>query len=195
MQQNCQITCRVRQYTMDSVLKSAKPRCGLTGNRNDFAHASPKLHELLGDKFANCISNNSNFNIFYTIEIQNQIWIVSTSKLYLYQEIYHALRQFPFFGVAEASVTSHTGHSQWQPLSVESRRLIARNQNQSWMCKIRLIKLSCAAQQVGIVHFYGVTEIKGLSCRPMNAGVEKFAHFNTCGLLGLSCGQSRVARH
>ena len=33
------------------------------------------------------------------------------------------------------------------------------------MCEICLTKLSCAAQQVGIVHFYAVTEIKGLSCR------------------------------
>ena len=33
------------------------------------------------------------------------------------------------------------------------------------MCEIRLTKLSRAAQQVGIVHFYAVTEIKGLSCR------------------------------
>ena len=33
------------------------------------------------------------------------------------------------------------------------------------MCEIRLTKLSCAAQQVGIVHFYAMTEIKGLSCR------------------------------
>ena len=33
------------------------------------------------------------------------------------------------------------------------------------MYEIRLTKLSCAAQQVGIVHFYAVTEIKGLSCR------------------------------
>ena len=33
------------------------------------------------------------------------------------------------------------------------------------MCEIRLTKLSCAAQQVGIAHFYAVTEIKGLSCR------------------------------
>ena len=31
--------------------------------------------------------------------------------------------------------------------------------------RLRLTKLSCAAQQVGIVHFYAVTEIKGLSCR------------------------------
>ena len=37
--------------------------------------------------------------------------------------------------------------------------------NRSRMCEIRLAKLSCAAQQVGIVHFYAVTEIKGLSCR------------------------------
>ena len=32
------------------------------------------------------------------------------------------------------------------------------------MCEIRLTKLSCAAQQEGIVHFYAVTDIKGLSC-------------------------------
>ena len=37
-------------------------------------------------------------------------------------------------------------------------------QNRSRMCEIRLTKLSCAAQQLGIVHFYAVTEIKGLSC-------------------------------
>ena len=29
----------------------------------------------------------------------------------------------------------------------------------------------------------------------MNARVDKFVHFNICGLPGLSCGQSRVARH
>ena len=39
------------------------------------------------------------------------------------------------------------------------------HQNRSRMCEIRLTKLSCAAQQVGIVHIYAVTEIKGLSCR------------------------------
>ena len=66
----------VRQHTMDSVLKSAKPRRGLTGSRNVVAQAglvSPKSHELLGDKFANCISNNSDFDIFDTTEIQNRI--------------------------------------------------------------------------------------------------------------------------
>ena len=60
MQQNCQITRCARQHTMDSVLKSAKLRRDLTGNRTGFTHArsalrgrvSPKLDELLGDKFA-----------------------------------------------------------------------------------------------------------------------------------------------
>ena len=66
MQQNCQIKRCARQHTMDSVLKSAKLRSDLTGNRNGFTHArpalrgrvSPKLNERLGDKFANGISNN-----------------------------------------------------------------------------------------------------------------------------------------
>ena len=61
---------------MDSVLKSAKPRRGLTGSRNVVAQAwpdSPKSHKLLGDKFANCFSNNSDFDIFDTVEIQNRI--------------------------------------------------------------------------------------------------------------------------
>ena len=65
MQQNCQITRCARQHTMDSVLKSAKLRRDLTGNRTGFTHArsalrgrvSPKLDELLGDKFANRILN------------------------------------------------------------------------------------------------------------------------------------------
>ena len=65
MQQNCQITRCARQHTMDSVLKSAKLRRDLTGNRNGFTHArpalcgrvSPKLDERLGDKFANRITN------------------------------------------------------------------------------------------------------------------------------------------
>ena len=70
-----------------------------------------------------------------------------------------------FSAGVEVSVTWHTGFSQWRTLFVDSRRQIARSQNRSRMCEIRLTKLSCAAQQVGIVHFYAVTEIKGLSCR------------------------------
>ena len=63
---------------------------------------SPKLHEPLGDKLANCISNNSDFDIFDIIEIQNRIRI--DFVLYLYQEIYCASRQFPLFSWVEASV-------------------------------------------------------------------------------------------
>ena len=70
-----------------------------------------------------------------------------------------------FSAGVEPSVTWHTGFSQWRPLFVDSRRQIARSQNRRRMCEIRLTKLSCAAQQVGIVHFYAVTEIKVLSCR------------------------------
>ena len=75
MQQNCQITRCVRQHTMVFVLKSTKPHRDLTGSRNVVAQArpvSPKSHELLGDKFPNCISNNSDSDIFDTIEIQNR---------------------------------------------------------------------------------------------------------------------------
>ena len=69
-----------------------------------------------------------------------------------------------FSAGVEASVTWHTGFSQWRPLFVDSRRQIAQSQNRRRMCEIRLTKLSCAAQQEGIVHFYAVTDIKGLSC-------------------------------
>ena len=64
------------------------------------------------------------------------------------------------------------------------------------MCEICPTKLSYVAQQVGIVHFYAVTEIKGLvMSSAMNGRVEKFAHFNTCGSPALSCGQPRVTSH
>ena len=88
MQPNCQITRCARQHTMDSVLKSAKLCRDLTGNRNGFTqarpalsgHVSPKLDKLLGDKFANRISNNyKNFDIFGTIEIQN--WIRTDGRI------------------------------------------------------------------------------------------------------------------
>ena len=69
-----------------------------------------------------------------------------------------------FSAGVEASVTWHTGFSQWRPLFVDSRRQIARSQNRSRMCEILLTKLSCVAQQVGIVYFCALTEIKGLSC-------------------------------
>ena len=95
--------------------------------------------------------------------------VVSTCQLHLYQEIYRSSRQLPFFGWCWSEcdargVTWHTGFSQWRPLFVDSRRQIAQSQNRRRMCEKRLTKLSCAAQQEGIVHFYAVTDIKGLSC-------------------------------
>ena len=50
-------------------------------------------------------------------------------------------------------------------LFVDSQRLIYAESKSDQMCEIRLTKLPYVAQQVGIVHFYAVTEIKGLSCR------------------------------
>ena len=64
----------LRKTTHDGfcVEIAARPRRGLTGSRNVVAQArpvSPKSHELL----ANCISNNSDYAIFDTIEKQNRI--------------------------------------------------------------------------------------------------------------------------
>ena len=65
----------------------------------------------------------------------------------------------PWTEIAQTLVT-HFGTL----LFVDSRRQIAQSQNRRRMCEIRLTKLSCAAQQESIVHFYAVTDIKGLSC-------------------------------
>ena len=90
--------------------------------------------------------------------------VVSTCQMHLYQGIYRSSRQLPFFGWcwSECDVTYRIFA---MAAFVDSRRQIVRSQNRSRMCEIHLTKLSCAAQQVGIVHFYAVTEIKGLSCR------------------------------
>ena len=91
--------------------------------------------------------------------------VVSICQLHLYQEIYRSPRQLPFFGRCWSECDVTYGILAMAAIVVESRRQIARSQNRSRMCEIRLTKLSCAAQQVSIVHFYAVTEIKGLSCR------------------------------
>ena len=66
----------------------------------------------------------------------------------------------------EASATWHSGLAMVAivRLFVDSQRLIAQSKSDQ-MCEIRLTKLPYVAQQVGIVYFYAVTEIKGLSCR------------------------------
>ena len=65
--------------------------------------------------------------------------VVSTCKLHLYQEIYSSSRQFPFWSECDVAF----GFSQWRPLFVDSRQLIARSQNRSRMCEIHL---SCPAR-------------------------------------------------
>ena len=176
MQQNCQITRCARQHTMDSVLKSAKLRRDLTGNRNGFTHARPTLCGRFHQSWV--IFSVTNSRIAFQITIR--FWhfrhnrnTKSYSDWWSYRPVncictkkYTVHRgSCRFSAGVEASVTWHTGFSQWRPLFVDSPRQIARSQNRSRMCEIHLTKLSCAAQQVGIVHFYAVTEIKGLSCR------------------------------
>ena len=91
--------------------------------------------------------------------------VVSTCQLHLYQEIYRSSQQLPFFRWCwnECDVTygilAMTAIVCWQS------EADCAESNRSRMCEIRLTKLSCEAQQVGIVHFYAVTEIKVLSCR------------------------------
>ena len=91
--------------------------------------------------------------------------VVSTCQLHLYQEIYRSSRQLPFFGWCWSQCDVTYGILPMAAIVCWQSRQIARSQNRSWMCEIRLTKLSCAAQQVGIVHFYAVAEIKGLTCR------------------------------
>ena len=152
MQQNCQITCCAWQHTMDSVLKSAKLRRDLTGNRNGFTLArpalggrfSPKLDELLGDKFENRISNNLRFRHFWhnrnTKSDSDRWWYQPINCICTKKYTVHR-GSCRFSAGVDASVTWHTGFSQWRPLFVDSRRQIARSQNQSRMCEIRLTKV------------------------------------------------------
>ena len=122
---------------------------------------SPKLNELFGDKFTNRISNNSDFDIFNIIEIQNRIRIDGRIDLYLYQEIYRALWQFLFFGWCWSECDVTYGTLAMAAIVCWQSEADCAELELDQMCKIRLTKLSCAAQQVGIVHFYAVTEIIG----------------------------------
>lgn len=73
---------------------------------------------------------------------------------------------FVFFVVLKrvwrAILDSDNGGHCW---TTNGWKLIARSQNRSPMCEIRLTKVPYVPQQVGIVNFYGVAEIKELSCR------------------------------
>ena len=45
------------------------------------------------------------------------------------------------------------------------------------MCEIRLTKLSCMAQQVGIMHFYAVAEINPLRAEIFRGNINIYLHF------------------
>ena len=90
--------------------------------------------------------------------------VVSTCQLHLYQEIYRSSRQLPFFGWCWSKCDLTFRILTMAAIVCWQSEEIARSQNQRRMCEIRLTKLSCTAQQVGIVHFYAMTDIKGLSC-------------------------------
>ena len=90
--------------------------------------------------------------------------VVSTCQLHLYQEIYRSSRQLPFFGWCWSECDVTYGILTMAAIVCWQSEADCADQNWRRMCEIRLIKLSRAAQQVGIVHFYAVTDIKGLSC-------------------------------
>ena len=60
---------------------------------------------------------------------------------------------------AEESATWHVGQLQ---LDVDNKKLMAPGSNQSQTCEIYLTTLHNVTHNVGIVHFYGVTEINSL---------------------------------
>ena len=78
---------------------------------------------------------------------------------------------------------------------VDSQKLIAWNQNPTKF--VKYVWLSCLMwpSRRGIVHFYAVTEIKGLSCPQWWMRECKNLLTSTRVLPGLSCGQPSVASH
>ena len=201
MQQNCQITRCARQHRMDSVLKSAKLRRDLTGNRNGFTHArptlcgrvSPKLGELLGDKFANRISN-LRFRHNRNTKSDSDRWSYRPVNCICTKKYTVHRGSCRISAGVEASVTWHTGFSQWRPLFVDSRRQIARSQNRSRMCEIHL---SCPARPSRWVLCISMQWLRFKGC---HVACDECASGEICShqhmwVTGLSYGQSRVARH
>ena len=72
---------------------------------------SPKMYELLDEKFANCVSNNTDFSITGIIEMRNIILsIISTSTLYLHRKNMPRIAKLSVFCWcwSECDVTSGT---------------------------------------------------------------------------------------
>ena len=91
-------------------------------------------------------------------------WSYRPVNCIFYQEIYRSSRQLPFFGWCWSECDVTYGILTMAAIVCWQSEAGCADQNWRRMCEIRLIKLSRVAQQVGIVHFYAVTDIKGLSC-------------------------------
>ena len=107
--------------------------------------------------------------------------VVLTCELYLYQEIYRALRQFPFFGWVEESVTWHTGLSQWRPLTVcwQSK---AESKPNVWNTSDKCVKyfwLSCPAQLSGCVLYISMQWLRLKAC---HVTCDEYASGEICSL-------------
>ena len=102
--------------------------------------------------------------------------VVSTCELYLYQEIYRASRQFPFFGWVEASVTWHTGLSQWRPLLTVGGGL--RGAKLGVEC-VKYVWLSCPARLSGWVLCISMQWLRLKAC---HVACDEYASGEICSL-------------
>ena len=203
MQPNCQVTRCARQHTMDSVLKSAKLRRDLTGNRNGFTHArlalrghvSPKLDELLGDKFAIQITKISYFRHNRNTKSDWDRWSYRPVNCICTKKYTVHRGSCRFSAGVEASLTWHTGFSQWRPLFVDSRGRL-RGVKIGAKC-VKYAWLSCPARPSRWVLCISMQWLRLKGC---HVDCDECASGEICShqhmwVTGLSYGQSRVARH
>ena len=192
MQQNCQITRCARQHTMDSVLKSAKLRRDLTGNRNGFTHARPALRGRVSPKLDERWFRHFRHN--RNTKSDSERWSYRPVNCICSKKYTVHRGSCRFSAGVEASVTWHMRFSQWRPLFVDSRRQIARSQNRSRMCEIRL---SCPARPSRWVLciFMQLLRLKGCHVACDECASGEICSHQHMWVTGLSYGQSRVARH
>ena len=159
---------------------------------------SLKLDELLGDKFANRISNNKDFNIFDTIEIQNPIRDDGRIDL----STAFVPRNIPF--IAAVAVFPLVLKRVWRDIR-DSRdgghclltvgRQIARSKFGAECVKYAW--LSCPAR---LSRWVLCISMQWLRLKGCHVACDECASGEICShqhmwVTGLSYGQSRVVRH